>query len=58
MWRPNASVRIPNKFGKRVLYCDTDSVIFVQKTVEPPLIKCSDALGDRFSELKAKEYIS
>ena len=36
----------------------TDSVIFVQKTDEPPLIECGDALGDMTSELKANEYIS
>ena len=35
----------------------TDSVIFVQKTYESPLIEC-DALGYMTSELKANEYIS
>jgi hypothetical protein len=34
-----------DNLGDRPLYCDTDSVIFVQKTVEPPPIKCCDALG-------------
>ena len=42
----------------RALYCDTDSVIFVQKTDEPPLIDCGDALDNMTSELKANEYIS
>jgi hypothetical protein len=46
-----------DKFGERALYCDTDSVIFVQKTYETPLIECGDALGDMTSELKANEYI-
>ena len=35
-----------DKLGERALYCDTDSVIFVQKTDEPSLIECGDALGD------------
>ena len=47
-----------DKLGERALYCDTDSVIFVQKADEPPLIECGDALGDMTSELKANEYIS
>ena len=42
----------------RALYCDTDSVIFVQKTNDPPLIECADAFGDMTSEVKAYEYIS
>jgi len=40
-----------HKLGERALYCDTDSVIFVQKTDEPPLIEYGDALGDMTSEL-------
>ena len=40
-----------DKLGVRGLYCDTDSVIFVQKANEPPLIKCGDALGDTTSEI-------
>ena len=47
-----------DKLGERARYCDTDSVVFVQKTDEPPLIECGDALGDMTSEPKAKEYIS
>jgi len=47
-----------DKLGERALYCDTDTVIFVQKTDEPPLIECGDALVDMSSELKANEYIS
>ena len=45
-----------HKLGERALFCD--SVIFIQKTDEPPLIKCGDAPGDMTSELKANEYIS
>ena len=47
-----------DKIGERPLYCDTDSVIFVQKDGEPPLVLCGDALGDMTSELKENEYIS
>ena len=35
-----------DKLGERALYCDTDSVIFVQKDGEPPLVRCGDALGE------------
>ena len=34
-----------DKLREGVVYCDTDSVIFVQKTVEPPMIEYGDALG-------------
>ena len=37
---------------------DTDSIIFVQKADEPPLIECGDALGDMTFELEGNEYIS
>ena len=46
------------RLGERALYCDTDSVIFVQKDGEPPLIECGYALGDMTSEMKGIEYIS
>ena len=46
-----------DKLGERTLYCDTDSVIYVQKDDEPPLVQCGDALGDMTSELEG-EYIS
>ena len=47
-----------DKLGERALHCDTDCVIFVQKTKEPPVIECGAVLGDTTSELKANEYIS
>ena len=34
------------KLGGLALYCDTDSVIFVQKADEPPLIEGGDAMQD------------
>ena len=47
-----------DRLGERAVYCDTDSVIFVQKTEEPPLFVSGDALEDMTSELQANEYIS
>ena len=47
-----------DSLGERALYCDTDSVIFVQKVCEPPLIECYDALGDMTSKLKYNVYIA
>ena len=47
-----------DRLGERALYCDTESVIFVQKDAEPPLIERGDFLGDMTSELKGSEFIS
>ena len=38
--------------GESVLYCDTDSVIFVQKNNDAPRIKIGDYLGDLTNELE------
>jgi hypothetical protein len=46
-----------DKEQENALYCDTDSIIFVQKESEPPQIKCGDNLGDMQSELNPGEYI-
>ena len=46
-----------HKLGQRLLYCYADSVIFVQKIDEPPLIDCGDALRDITSELKGNDHI-
>jgi hypothetical protein len=35
-----------NKLGHSVHYCDTDSVVFVQKTAEPQKVVIGDYLGD------------
>ena len=40
-----------DKLGERVLNCDTDSVVFVQKDGEPSLVQCRNPLGDMTSEL-------
>ena len=42
----------------KALYCDTDSVIYVQPKGEPPLIETGDNLGAMTSELKPDEYIA
>jgi hypothetical protein len=42
---------------ENALYCDTDSIIYVQKKSEPPTIECGDNLGDMQNELKPGEYI-
>jgi hypothetical protein len=46
-----------DKLQERALYCDTDSVLYVQITDEQPLITCADNLGDIVSELGPSEYI-
>jgi len=38
--------------GKYVLYCDTDSVIYVQKVDEPPKVTIEDYLGDLKNQLE------
>jgi hypothetical protein len=40
------------------LYCDMDSVIYVQPKSEPPLIQTGDSLGAMTSELKPDVYIA
>jgi hypothetical protein len=40
------------------MYCDTHSVFYVQRDIEPALIPCGDKLGDMISELKPCEHVS
>jgi len=41
------------------MYCDTDSVIYIQPMgAGPPLIETGDKLGDITSELRPSESIS
>jgi hypothetical protein len=40
-----------------VIYCDTDSVIYIQKCGQPPAVVCGDWLGDMTSELGPEEHI-
>jgi hypothetical protein len=44
-----------DKVQENAPYCDTDSIIFVRKESEPPLIECGDSLGDMQNELKPGE---
>ena len=39
-----------SKLGKSVLYCDTDSVIYIQKDNNPPISKQGNILGDLTDE--------
>ena len=40
------------KLGKSVLYCDTDSFIYIQNVDEPPKVKTGYYLGDLTDELE------
>ena len=42
---------------ERAIYCDTDSVLFVQPSAESQLVETGDNLGAMTSELKPAEYI-
>jgi hypothetical protein len=42
---------------EKAIYCDTDSVFYVQPDNEAPLFKTSDRLGSMTSELKPGQYI-
>ena len=43
---------------KNVIYCDTDSCIFIQPSGETWPIATGDKLGDMQSELKPSEFIN
>ena len=46
-----------DKLQELAIYCDTDSVIFVQPTDESALVETGDSLGAMTSELKPSEFI-
>jgi hypothetical protein len=46
-----------DRLQDKVLYLDTDSILYVKKESEPPLIETGDHLGDMTNELKMGEYI-
>jgi len=46
-----------DKLGEKALYCDTDSLLYVQSEEGPSLIQCGDKLGDMTNELGKGEYI-
>ena len=41
-----------SELGESVLYCDTDSVIFIQNVDEPPKMRTDDYLGHLTDELE------
>jgi hypothetical protein len=45
------------RLRENAIYCDTDSVIFIQPSAEPWHIAAWDELGDMQSELKPSGYI-
>ena len=46
-----------DRLRENAIYCDTDSVIFIQPWAEPWPIATGDKLGDMQSELKSSEHI-
>ena len=46
-----------DKLKENALYCDTDSVIFVQPRDDAALVQTGDCLGAMTSELKPGEFI-
>jgi hypothetical protein len=47
-----------NRLQDKAIYCDTDSVIYIQPADAPPLVETGDKLGEMTSELKPHEIIS
>jgi hypothetical protein len=43
---------------ERALYCDTDSIIYIQDNDKPSMVTCGDRLGDMTNELKSNQYIN
>ena len=48
--------RYLDRLGEKTIYCDTDSVIYIQPSEGPGLIETGDKLGDMTSELRPTEY--
>jgi len=46
------------RLKENAIYCDTDSVIYIQPRDEPELIETGDNLGDMTSELKRQQFIT
>jgi hypothetical protein len=49
--------RYLDRLQERAIYCDRDSVIYVQPSEGPQLVETEDRLGDMTSELKPSERI-
>jgi len=52
------TLHVPRRIEREGLYCDIDSVIYIQKCGQPPAVICEDKLGDMTKELGPDEYIS
>ena len=50
--------RFLDRLQETAIYCDTDSVIYIQPNHEPSLNETGDKLGDMNSELRPSEFIS
>jgi len=50
--------RYLDRLRGNAIYCDTDSVIYIQPRDEPELIETGDKLGDMTSEMCPSEFIS
>jgi len=46
-----------DRLGERALYCDEDSVLFVEPRDEPALVETGDNLGAMTPELRPFEFI-
>ena len=47
-----------NRLQDKAIYCDPDSVLYIQPAAGPKLVKTGDNLGEMTSELKPNEIIS
>jgi hypothetical protein len=47
-----------NRLQDKAIYCDTDSVLYIQPNEGPALVETGDNLGEMTSELKPNEIIS
>jgi len=50
--------RYLDRLGENAIYCDTDSVIYIQPRDDTGLIETGDKLADMTSELRPTQYIS
>ena len=50
--------RYLDRLGEKAIYCDSDSVIYIQLRDEHNLIEPGDKLGDMTSELRPRECVS
>jgi len=50
--------RFLDRLQEKVIYCDTDSVIYIQPKDEPSLIEMGGKLGNMTSELRLSDSIS